>query len=700
VADNQTPQPDASESRIIASLRNLARRESAAPPAFTRRRHLKAMERAVNPPRRLPAIAVAAALVLVTATVAVRGNSGSDPQRNLAFDSQPLRTAPQLDTVPLERSEEWVILQVSADRAASVKSELSGITGADPVTVGKTSSGVTYVVPASAARSLVDTSGIVATPDTPVKATGDPVRQDQVPSWGLDRIDGAALDNSYSYISTGSGVYTYVVDTGVYAGHSDFGGRVRSGYTAVSDGNGTSDCNGHGTHVAGTIAGTKYGVAKSATVVAVRVLDCNGSGYVSSVVAGINWVVASHPGGPGVINLSLGGSANTALDAAVASATAAGLVVVVAAGNSAADACSYSPARAPSALTIGAIDSGDGRAAYSNYGSCVDLWAPGSQITSAGINGSTSSAVLSGTSMATPHVAGLAARMLQARPSSTASSIATTLSERSAASNPQGAPVVEFAEDPGFADPTTTTALETTTVPESSTTVDTVPAPTTSAPAPTTTVAATTTLPSVTTTLPVTTTSTTVPKKRKLIAPPKDFQLRFGTGDDRAVLSAWWKDDGTADSWRVGCARLSAGADAEAATTIVIDKSTVRTVDGRSTAPLAVTPEPGTRCWMVSVVGSSVSLRSNQAIVPPGPRKRRDDDSPTTTTPATSVPATTTTATPATTVAPTTTTTVAVTTTTDAPATTVAGSSRVTVPARTTVPPKTPPTTAAPKKKP
>ena len=153
MADNQTPRPDASEARIIASLRNLARRESATPHAFTRRRHLKAMERSGAPRRRLPAIAVAAALVLVTATVAVRSGSGPDSPRNLAFDSQPLREAPQLDTVPLERSEEWVILQVSADRAASVKSELSGITGADPVTVGKTSSGVTYVVPASAARS-------------------------------------------------------------------------------------------------------------------------------------------------------------------------------------------------------------------------------------------------------------------------------------------------------------------------------------------------------------------------------------------------------------------------------------------------------------------------------------------------------------------------------------------------------------------
>lgn len=175
-------------------------------------------------------------------------------------------------------------------------------------------------------------------------------------SWGLDRIDAVdtALNNSYKYVSTGTGALIYVIDTGVYSGHSDLSGRVRSGYTAIDDGNGTQDCNGHGTHVAGTAAGTTYGVAKTATVVAVRVLDCAGSGYSSSVVAGINWAVASHPGGPGIINLSLGRAANSAVDAAVAASTQAGLAVVVAAGNSGADACQYSPARAPSAITIGA----------------------------------------------------------------------------------------------------------------------------------------------------------------------------------------------------------------------------------------------------------------------------------------------------------------------------------------------------------
>ena len=633
MTDEQTPSQDPSDAPIIRALADLGRQESVAPDGFTRRRHLKAMERAATPRRRiLPAVGVAAALLLVTAVAVTRSGPDTDIPRNAALDSRALREAPELSPVPLERNEDWVILQVSAARAGDVSDELRSLTGADPVVVGRSDGSTTYVVPQSAARSITDTTGITATPDTPVKTVGDPVSQNPVPSWGLDRIDSASLDGSYSYISAGAGVYAYVIDTGVYAGHSDFGGRVRPGYTAISDGNGTGDCNGHGTHVAGTVAGNKYGVAKSATVVAVRVLDCNGAGYVSSVIAGINWVVASHPGGPGVINLSLGGGANSALDAAAESAAAAGLVVAVAAGNSSDDACSYSPARAPSALTIGAIDQNDSRAGYSNTGSCVDLWAPGSGITSAGINGSGSSSTLSGTSMASPHVAGLAARMLQARPGISAASIASTLAEPSSVRNPGGASVVEFAETPDFADPTTTTtALETTTVPESSTTVDSVPAPTSTAPV------VTTTLPAPTTTVPVT---TTVPrkrgnddKKRNREAPqPKEFQLRFGEGNDRTALTASWTDDGTPESWRVECARLSAGANAPAETTVLVERSSVTVRDRRNTAQLAVTPESGMRCWMVSVIGTNVSPRSNQSIVPPAPRRKRDDDKPTTTT--------------------------------------------------------------------
>ena len=683
MTDEQTPSQDPSDAPIVRALADLARRESVAPDGFTRRRHLKAIERAAAPRRRtLPAVGVAAALILVAAVAVTGGGPAIDSPRNAALDSLALRESPELSAVPLERNEDWVILQVSAARAGDVGNELRSLTGSDPVVVGKNTRATTYVVPQSAARSIVDTTGITATPDTPVKAVGDPVQQNPVPSWGLDRIDSSSLDGSYSYISSGAGVYTYIIDTGVYAGHSDFGGRVRSGYSAIADGGGTNDCNGHGTHVAGTVAGSKYGVAKSATVVAVRVLDCNGAGYVSSVIAGINWVIATHPGGPGVINLSLGGDANSALDAAVESAAAAGLVVAVAAGNSSADACSFSPARAPSALTIGATDQNDNRAGYSNTGSCVDLWAPGSAITSAGISGSTSSTTLSGTSMASPHVAGLAARMLQARPGISAASIESLLAEPSSVRNPGGTSIAEFAETPGFADPTTTTtALGTTTVPDTSTTVDSVPAPTSTTPAVTTTLspAPTTTVPGTTTTAPAT--STTVPRKRadddekrtREARQPREFQLRFGEEGDRTVLTASWTDDGTPDSWRVECARLSAGANAPAETTILIDRSNVTVRERRNFTRLAVTPESGMRCWMVSVVGTKVSPRSNQTIVPPSPRRKRDEDRPTTTT----VAPTTTTA-----PAPTTTTVAPTTTTAPAPTTTTVAAARAT----TTVP--------------
>ena len=250
---------------------------------------------------------------------------------DLQHELQPLREVTDISAVPFERSENYVILKVDASRAETVARDLQKASGAAPAVVGRTGSATTFAVPESAAQTLSDTSGIIATPDTPIKAT---TQQNPVPSWGLDRLDGSTLDNSYSYISAGAGEYVYVIDTGVYSGHNEFGGRVRSGYTAVADGNGTEDCNGHGTHVAGTIAGQNYGVAKAATIVAVRVLDCTGSGYSSSVIAGINWVIASHPGGTGIINLSLGGVANAAIDQAVADATAAGLVAGVAAGNS------------------------------------------------------------------------------------------------------------------------------------------------------------------------------------------------------------------------------------------------------------------------------------------------------------------------------------------------------------------------------
>ena len=238
------------------------------------------------------------------------------------------------------------------------------------------------------------------------------------PPWGLDRIDQATrpLDGLYSFTQTAAGVPVFVVDTGVRSTHQDLGGRVKAGYTVIDDGRGTEDCNGHGTHVAGTVAGTAFGVAKAADIVPVRVLDCNGSGTWSGVIAGLDWV-ASTPARPAVANLSLGGGASSSVDLAVRNASANGVAVVVAAGNSNADACRYSPAREPAAITVGATTSSDARASYSNFGTCLDLFAPGSGVLSAYYRSNTDTATLSGTSMAAPHVAGVAALVLAQQPS-------------------------------------------------------------------------------------------------------------------------------------------------------------------------------------------------------------------------------------------------------------------------------------------
>jgi serine protease len=230
-------------------------------------------------------------------------------------------------------------------------------------------------------------------------------------TWGLDRIDetARALDGLYHYASAGSGVHAYVIDTGIYAAHPDFGGRVGEGYSTILDGRGTNDCDGHGTHVAGTIGSTTWGVAKQAQLHPVRVLNCRGSGTWSGVIAGVDWVTG-HAVKPAVANMSLGGGASSSVDAAVGSSIASGITYAIAAGNSAADACNYSPARVGAALTVGATTSGDAVASYSNYGNCVDLFAPGSSITSTWNNGGTNT--ISGTSMAAPHVAGAAALYL------------------------------------------------------------------------------------------------------------------------------------------------------------------------------------------------------------------------------------------------------------------------------------------------
>ncbi|HEX8450934.1 MAG TPA: S8 family serine peptidase [Longimicrobium sp.] len=247
-------------------------------------------------------------------------------------------------------------------------------------------------------------------------------------TWGIDRTDQRALplSTTYSYTNTGLGVTAYIIDTGIDMGHSEFGGRAIAGFDAFTDGQNSNDCNGHGTHVSGTVGGANYGIAKGVTLVAVRVLDCGGSGAWSGVVAGIDWATANHVAGtPATANMSLGGGASTVVDDAVKRLIADGVATAVAAGNGnflgiAQNACNYSPARVPEAITIGATTNTDTKASYSNYGSCVDFFAPGSGITSSWIGvGNTETNTISGTSMATPHVVGVAALYLQSNPLST-----------------------------------------------------------------------------------------------------------------------------------------------------------------------------------------------------------------------------------------------------------------------------------------
>lgn len=270
--------------------------------------------------------------------------------------------------------------------------------------------------------------------------------------WGIDRIDQQSLplDDSYTYKTDGAGVTVYVVDTGVRTTHTEFTGRIPNGFDAMGDGNGYEDCHGHGTHVAGTVGGTQYGVAKNVTIVPVRVFGCAGETSGASVTNGLNWVKANHSGGPAVINLSLGSDAvDAGWKTIVDDLTNSGFIVVAAAGNGGDDAigddaCATSPAYVPNAITVGATTITDGLAYFSNHGSCVDILAPGYTITSAIHTNNTGSTSKSGTSMATPHVAGAVARILQVNPSYTAAQVdsvlASTSSKNKITSVPAGTP--------------------------------------------------------------------------------------------------------------------------------------------------------------------------------------------------------------------------------------------------------------------
>lgn len=256
--------------------------------------------------------------------------------------------------------------------------------------------------------------------DSVVEAT---VTQNNAP-WALDRIGqrDLPLNGIYSYTTTGAGVNVYIIDTGIRRTHTQFGGRAFVGFDAIGDGQNTNDCNGHGTHVSGSVGGSTYGVAKGVRLFAVRVLNCSGSGSNSGVIAGVNWVTSNHID-PAVANMSLGGGASSALDTAVNNSINAGVTYAVSAGNSNTNAANSSPARVAAAITVGSSTINDARSSFSNFGSVVDIFAPGSSIISAWRTSDTATATLSGTSMASPHVAGVAARFLQSNPTASPATV-------------------------------------------------------------------------------------------------------------------------------------------------------------------------------------------------------------------------------------------------------------------------------------
>lgn len=371
--------------------------------------------------------------LLVGATVVVASIDSTFAQEGRTLYLPLARSGPQSSIIP----NQYIVLLQDASVTGDTPRAISAADAANAL-VAQYGGSVLYTYdtalygfaatlsPESAAAIQADPAVALVEPDQIVQVSQDvPDVTQQGATWGLDRIDQRALplDQRYNYTTQGLTVHVYVIDTGVRATHSEFGGRVSGGFTVINDGQGTGDCNGHGTHVAGTIGGATYGVAKRVTIHPVRVLNCAGSGAYSGVIAGLEWV-AAHRIKPAVANMSLGGTKSVAVNDAVKNAISKGVVFVVAAGNESSDACNVSPASVNEAITVGATTNTDSRSSFSNFGKCLDIFAPGTSILSTWQTSNSATKTLSGTSMASPHVAGTAALYLQANPLATPAQVA------------------------------------------------------------------------------------------------------------------------------------------------------------------------------------------------------------------------------------------------------------------------------------
>jgi subtilisin family serine protease len=376
--------------------------------------------------RAIAAFVFTSAAVLSTATTSVaRG-----PQDPPAPDQQPAREAPVIGTARAGAIPGRYIVTMAkgapAATRAAARDDARRLGGDVHYIYRSALNGFAATLPAPALDELRgDPNVALIEADRTIRlgATQSPA------TWGLDRVDqrNLPLSNSYTYNFDGTGVKAYVIDTGIRFTHNEFGGRAVSGFDAV-DGGTADDCNGHGTHVAGTVGGSTYGIAKNVQLVGVRVLNCQGQGTTSGVIAGIDWVTGDHAAGqPAVANMSLGGGPSQSIDNAVVNSINDGVTYAIAAGNDNANACNYSPARVGAAITVGSTTSSDARSSFSNYGTCLDIFAPGSSITSAWHTSNTATNTISGTSMATPHVAGAAALKLDETPSLTPAAVRDAL---------------------------------------------------------------------------------------------------------------------------------------------------------------------------------------------------------------------------------------------------------------------------------